>query len=30
MQAMLRRLASQGHSAEMIHRILAAFQEDDK
>jgi len=30
MQAMLRRLVSQGHSAEMIPRILAAFQEDDK
>ena len=30
MQAMLRRLASQGHLVEMIHRILAAFPEDDK
>jgi len=29
-QAILRRLISQGHSAEMIQRILAAFQEDDK
>ena len=30
MQAMLRRLASQGHLVETIHRILAAFPEDDK
>jgi len=28
MQEMLRQLDSQGHSAEMIRRILAAFQED--
>ena len=30
MQEMLRRLAQQGHSVEMIGRILAAFPEDDK
>ena len=30
MQAMLRRLASQGHLVETIHRILAAFPEDDQ
>ena len=30
MQAMLRRLEKQGHSAETIRRILAAFPEDDK
>jgi LuxR family maltose regulon positive regulatory protein len=30
MQAMLRRLLSQGYSVETIHRILAAFPEDDK
>jgi LuxR family maltose regulon positive regulatory protein len=30
MQAMLRRLVSQGHSVGTIHRILAAFPEDDK
>ena len=30
MQAMLRRLVSQGHSVETIHRILAAFPADDK
>jgi LuxR family maltose regulon positive regulatory protein len=29
-QEMLRRLDGQGHSAEMIPRILAAFQEDEK
>ena len=29
MQEMLRRLVRQGHSAEMIQRILAAFPEDD-
>ena len=28
MQEMLRRLAEQGHSAETIRRILAAFPED--
>lgn len=30
MQKMLRRLFSQGHSGELIRRILAAFQEDAK
>jgi LuxR family maltose regulon positive regulatory protein len=30
MQEMLCRLVSQGHSAEMLPRILAAFQADDK
>jgi LuxR family maltose regulon positive regulatory protein len=30
MQRMLRRIARQDHSAEMVRRILAAFQEDDK
>jgi LuxR family maltose regulon positive regulatory protein len=30
MQAMLRRLASQGHSVDTINRILAAFPTDDK
>jgi LuxR family maltose regulon positive regulatory protein len=30
MQRMLRRIARQNHSAEMIRRILAAFQEDNK
>jgi LuxR family maltose regulon positive regulatory protein len=30
MQAMLRRLVSQGHSVETINRILAAFPADDK
>jgi LuxR family maltose regulon positive regulatory protein len=30
MQAMLRRLASQGHLVETINRILAAFPADDK
>ena len=30
MQAMLRRLAKQDHSAETIHRILAAFPVEDK
>jgi LuxR family maltose regulon positive regulatory protein len=30
MQAMLRRLASQGYLAETIHRILMAFPADDK
>jgi LuxR family maltose regulon positive regulatory protein len=30
MQAMLRRLVSQGHLVETIHRILAAFPADDK
>ncbi len=30
MQAMLRRLASQGHLVETIHRILAAFPEDNE
>jgi LuxR family maltose regulon positive regulatory protein len=30
MQRMLRRIARQDHSMEMIRRILAAFQEDDK
>ena len=30
MQALLRRLAGQGHSAEMIRRILAAFPENGK
>jgi LuxR family transcriptional regulator, maltose regulon positive regulatory protein len=30
MQGMLRRLASQGHLAETIHRILAAFPENDE
>jgi ATP/maltotriose-dependent transcriptional regulator MalT len=30
MQAMLHRLASQGHSAEAINRILAVFPADDK
>ncbi len=30
MQAMLRRLISQGHSVGTIHRILAAFPEDDQ
>jgi LuxR family maltose regulon positive regulatory protein len=30
LQAMLRRLASQGHLVETIHRILAAFPEDEK
>jgi LuxR family maltose regulon positive regulatory protein len=29
MQAMLRRLVGQGHSVEIINRILAAFPEDD-
>jgi LuxR family maltose regulon positive regulatory protein len=30
MQRMLRRMERQDHSAEMIRRVLAAFQEDDK
>jgi LuxR family maltose regulon positive regulatory protein len=30
MRTMLRRLASQGYLVEVIHRILAAFPEDDK
>ncbi len=30
MQAMLRRLASQGHLVETIHRILVAFPEDER
>ena len=30
MQGMLRRIAKQDHSAELIRRILAAFPEDDK
>jgi LuxR family maltose regulon positive regulatory protein len=30
MQAMLRRLATQGHLVETIHRILAAFPEDNE
>jgi LuxR family maltose regulon positive regulatory protein len=30
MQRMLRRIARQDHSTEMIRRILAAFQEDEK
>ena len=30
MQAMLRQLEKQGHSVEMVQRILAAFQEDGK
>ena len=30
MRTMLRRLASQGHLVETIHRLLAAFPEDDK
>ena len=30
MQTMLRRIARQDHSTEMIQRILAAFPEDDK